>query len=286
LTTPKLLLPELVVGQAGKELTHNQALAILDQLTQPIVVDKDLSAPPGSPANGAMYIVAAAATGLWVGQSGKLAVWLTTVAAWTFIAPANGWSVWVNDESKRYELLAGVWTIVASSASGDVSGPASSVDNEVSRFNGVTGKLLKAGLKYQASVTDVTAGSLVIQGGSNLSTTDTVAIGYAAGAGGAVTQLTNKSTSVTLNKVSGKITTASGSISAGDVVAFTVNNNKVSIGDVIAISAIAGTGGYIYHVDPTGVDNGVFQVRIRNWTGTANDSAIQFNFVVIKGASS
>jgi hypothetical protein len=116
LTTPKLLLPELVVGQAGKELTHNQALAILDQLTQPIVVDKDLAAPPGSPANGAMYIVAAAATGLWVGQSGKLAVWLTTVAAWTFITPANGWSVWVNDESVRYALISGSWVVASAGA--------------------------------------------------------------------------------------------------------------------------------------------------------------------------
>jgi len=57
-TTPKLQMPELVVGQAGKELTHNQALAVLDQLAQAVVVDKDLTAPPGSPANGSMYILA------------------------------------------------------------------------------------------------------------------------------------------------------------------------------------------------------------------------------------
>jgi len=35
-TTPKLQMPELVVGQAGKELTHNQALAVLDQLAQAV----------------------------------------------------------------------------------------------------------------------------------------------------------------------------------------------------------------------------------------------------------
>lgn len=109
MTTPKLLMPELSVGQAGKELTHNQALAILDQLTQATVVDKDLAAPPGSPANGAMYIPAASATGAWSGQSGKLAVWLTSVAAWTFINPADGWSVWVADEALRYERKAGAW---------------------------------------------------------------------------------------------------------------------------------------------------------------------------------
>lgn len=113
MTTPKLQMPELVVGQAGKELTHNQALAVMDQLAQATVISRVIATPPGSPANGDMYIVAAAATGAWSGQSGKLAYWLTTVAAWTFITPANGWSVWVTDESKRYELVSGVWTVFA-----------------------------------------------------------------------------------------------------------------------------------------------------------------------------
>jgi hypothetical protein len=66
-----------------------------------------------------MYIVAAAATGAWSGQSGKLAVWLTAVAAWTFITPSNGWSAWVTDEAKRYERKAGEW--VAFEGSGSAS---------------------------------------------------------------------------------------------------------------------------------------------------------------------
>lgn len=113
MTTPKLQMPELVVGQAGKELTHNQALAVLDQLAQAVVVDKDLTVPPGSPANGSMYIVATGATDAWAGQDGKLAYWLTTVAAWTFITPADGWSAWVTDEAVRYERKAGTWAVVS-----------------------------------------------------------------------------------------------------------------------------------------------------------------------------
>jgi len=97
-TTPKLQMPELVVGQAGKELTHNQALAVLDQLAQAVVVDKDLTAPPGSPANGALYIVATGGTGAWAGKDGYLAWWLTSVAAWTFLDPSLGMSVRVLDE--------------------------------------------------------------------------------------------------------------------------------------------------------------------------------------------
>lgn len=123
MTTPKLQMPELVVGQAGKELTHNQALAVLDQLAQAVVVDKDLTAPPGSPANGSMYIPATGSTGAWASQDGKLAYWLTTVAAWTFIAPTDGWSVWVTDEAVRYERKAGAWVVVATGGGG-VSLPA------------------------------------------------------------------------------------------------------------------------------------------------------------------
>ncbi len=132
MTTPKLQMPELVVGQAGKELTHNQALAVLDQLAQAVVVDKDLASPPGSPANGSMYIVAVGATGAWLGQSGKLAYWLTTVAAWTFITPEDGWLVWVADEAKRYERLSGSWSLVASGGGGSGDMLSALLSSEVS----------------------------------------------------------------------------------------------------------------------------------------------------------
>lgn len=102
MTTPKLALPELSVAQSSKELTHNQALAMLDQLVQMVVIDKDLSAPPISPANGAAYIVAASATGAWAGKEGQIAYWLTSVAAWTFVAPLTGWEVRVADELDAY----------------------------------------------------------------------------------------------------------------------------------------------------------------------------------------
>lgn len=110
MTTPKLALPELSTSQAGKELTHNQALAILDQLAQARVTDKDLAAPPGSPANGAAYIVAASATGAWAGKAGQIAFWLTSVGAWTFIVPAAGWTVWVTDEAVRYQYNGSAWS--------------------------------------------------------------------------------------------------------------------------------------------------------------------------------
>lgn len=97
MTTPKLQLPETANGQANYLLV-NSALATLDQLVMPRVVDKDLSTPPGSPANGALYIVGASPTGAWAGKANNLAWWLTAVGAWTFLAPAVGMAVRVLDE--------------------------------------------------------------------------------------------------------------------------------------------------------------------------------------------
>lgn len=73
----------------------------IDGLIQCHVKDKDLTAPPGSPANGDMYIVGAAATGAWATHSGKLARYYTVGTgspAWQFFTPKAGWQVRVEDE--------------------------------------------------------------------------------------------------------------------------------------------------------------------------------------------
>lgn len=73
----------------------------IDGLVQCHVKDKDLSAPPGSPANGDMYIVGAAATGAWATHSGKLARYFTVgtgAPAWQFFTPKAGWEARVEDE--------------------------------------------------------------------------------------------------------------------------------------------------------------------------------------------
>jgi len=95
--TPKLLL-ELLANSAGNQVNANTTFSVLDQLVMPRVVDKDLSAPPGSPADGSMYIVAGSATGDWSGKEGNLAWWLDSAGVWTFLPPELGMSVRVLDE--------------------------------------------------------------------------------------------------------------------------------------------------------------------------------------------
>ena len=47
-----LLLPYLLAAQAQKHVTVNEALRLLDGLVQFAVLDRHLTAPPASPADG------------------------------------------------------------------------------------------------------------------------------------------------------------------------------------------------------------------------------------------
>jgi len=107
-TTTNLLLPFIQAAQAQKHITHNDALRLLDGLTQISVLDRDLAAPPGSPAEGARYIVASGATGLWAGWDGDVAFYAG--GAWLRLPARTGWLVWVQDEARVVVRIGLVWT--------------------------------------------------------------------------------------------------------------------------------------------------------------------------------
>ncbi len=79
-------------------------LLLLGRLCSPNlhVIDRTLTAPPGSPSTGDAYIPAASATGDWAGQDGNLAIW--DGAAWVFYSPAAGWLVVVTAEGANGTL--------------------------------------------------------------------------------------------------------------------------------------------------------------------------------------
>lgn len=94
--TPRTNLPLLAAAQAQKHVTHNEALLQLDALMFAQVLDRDLAAPPVSPADGDTYLIAAGASGGWVGQSGMLAY--ADGGAWRFYSPFTGLTAYVADE--------------------------------------------------------------------------------------------------------------------------------------------------------------------------------------------
>lgn len=105
--TSHLKLPFILAAQAQKHVTHNEALSILDAIAQLSVIDRHLATPPGSPAEGARYIVGAGASGAWAGQAGKVAVWRE--GAWDFHAPEEGWRAWVADEDLLLVFDGAAW---------------------------------------------------------------------------------------------------------------------------------------------------------------------------------
>ena len=94
--TPNLQMPLMSASQAQKHVTHNDALRVLDATVMLSIIDRDLTAPPGSPSEGDRYIPASVATGDWAGEEGNVAVYQN--AAWAFYDPAEGWECWVEDE--------------------------------------------------------------------------------------------------------------------------------------------------------------------------------------------
>jgi hypothetical protein len=97
-TLPNLGLPLLQPAQAQKHVTHNEALRILDTVAQLSVLDRDRQAPPAAPALGDRHIVAAAATGAWIGRDYAVATW--NEDNWQFDVPVEGWIGFDRDASE------------------------------------------------------------------------------------------------------------------------------------------------------------------------------------------
>jgi len=120
-----------------------------------------------------------------------------------------------------------------------------------------------------------------------LSSHATAGIGYGTGAGGAVTQETNRTTGVTLNKICGTITTHNASLAAGAEATFTVTNSAVAATDVVVVSLQDKSATALSIPFVTDVTTGAFDITLTNLdASTADTSASKINFVVIKGVAS
>lgn len=95
-------------AQAQKEVTVNEALVRIDALLNSGAKSRTTTTPPGSPASGDLYIVAASATGDWAGQDGKITYF---DQIWRFIVPNEGMLLWVNDEDTSYVYNGSSWIL-------------------------------------------------------------------------------------------------------------------------------------------------------------------------------
>ena len=79
-----------------------------DKLVMGNVISSTVSVPPGAPSNGDAYIVPAAASGIWSGKVGQLAVYSTQIgvtdgngqtSGWEYSIPNAGWMFYSQDIS-------------------------------------------------------------------------------------------------------------------------------------------------------------------------------------------
>jgi hypothetical protein len=105
--TIHLALPYIDAAQAQKHVTHNEALELIDALTQLAVIARGQTAPPESPAEGDRYIVGAGAADAFSGKEGKVAAWLA--GAWAFLAPKAGWLAYVEAEDRSVVYDGSAW---------------------------------------------------------------------------------------------------------------------------------------------------------------------------------
>ena len=122
----------------------------------------------------------------------------------------------------------------------------------------------------------------LISNNGDLLYVSTGGLGYGTGSGGAVTQITSKSTAVTLNKTNGTITTSNAALGAGATATFTVTNSTMTATDVVLVMARNAN----YSVRANDPAAGSFTITLKNESGGSLSDAVVINFAVIKAVTS
>lgn len=248
--SPNLVLPYLAANQSQKHVTVNEALRCLDALVQVTVQSAALAAPPGSPSEGQRWIVAAAATGAWAGQSGKIAAWQD--GAWAFYAPLDGWTAVdvSSDTLLMFNVGTGIW---ANIITGIFSDAAFTLQDDIdptkqARFQ-IAG--FTAGATRVFTLPDATTSLAGLAVAQTFSAKQTLSnanndLGTSTGTGttnlasGATLSGNTKTVNIGTAGVSGSTTNLTiGSAIAGALGTLTVNSPTVTFGSTVSAIAMA-----------------------------------------------
>jgi hypothetical protein len=114
--TTNLQLPYLEAGQAQKHVTVNEGLRVLDALVQAGAISRTVTAQPGAPADGAVYILPAGKTGAAWGAMTNFAIAYYRDGVWAQLTPREGWTVYVKDEDQHVVYSGAAWGPILSAA--------------------------------------------------------------------------------------------------------------------------------------------------------------------------
>ena len=131
---------------------------------------------------------------------------------------------------------------------------------------------------------------LIPKGTGSVTTTKleaTTSIGYGTGAGGTVTQLTSRTTGVTLNKICGQITLFAAGITGHEADEFVLTNSTIGADDTVLVCVKSGAAGATrkyYHTQVVEVSAGSCIISVGNIDNNAISSESPvLSFAVIKG---
>lgn len=161
----------------------------------------------------------------------------------------------------------------------------------------VSGAVSASNILKVAGAADNGVDKIIVNGGTTaagrvVSTSATAGVGYATGAGGAVTQTGTFNNSVTLNKISGEITTISGVIGGSAMELFPLSNSTIGADDVvIAVMTSKGTAPTPLNISATcqniTAGGGSCTIMLQNRSAIALPSGTYvINFCVIKAVKS
>ncbi|MDJ0276411.1 DUF2793 domain-containing protein [Sphingomonas sp. 2R-10] len=105
--TSRLSLPLLHIAQAQKEMTHNEALTLIDLLLHGCVEGVAQDTPPATAEPGRCWIVGPAPGGAWAGRAGQIAG--MTGGGWRFMMPREGMTLWWIGGETTLVFRGGAW---------------------------------------------------------------------------------------------------------------------------------------------------------------------------------
>jgi hypothetical protein len=109
-------------------------------------------------------------------------------------------------------------------------------------------------------------------------------LGYSTGAGGTVTQLTSRTTGVTLNELCGNITMFSAAQAANAIITFTLTNSFIEATDYLLVQHISATNGGAW-VFSTVCAAGSATITITNSSNASITSATPLRFFLLKAVT-
>ena len=127
---------------------------------------------------------------------------------------------------------------------------------------------------------------LLVTGGYVVAT-NSGGVGYGANSGGVITQLTSKSTTVTLARPSGQITMHNQALASGATVSFTLSLGATFVDayTTCIVTPTSSTNQVNYNMWVANNGGGSFQVYLRNISAGSLSEAVVFNFAVVRASS-